>query len=189
MRAWETSQRFVRNLKIAESAEDHLIELRNLLNMTVHLAIRDGRDVVYVSQMKANIDDSLPSFVGGRLPASATALGKALLSGLPNTTVSRLYDKVQLQRFSEFTVTELPHLLRVLDETRKNGFAEANGDFRRDIFCIASPIVDTEGNVVASISCTIPKEQLDSFGKIANKMRDLVVGQAQEIRREIGYSA
>jgi IclR family KDG regulon transcriptional repressor len=186
LRAWETSQRFVRHLDLAESAEEHLIYLRNSLNMTVHLAIRDGRDVVYVSQMKATTEHSLPSHVGGRLPASATALGKALLGGLSQEDLAKMYNKVQLQRFTEFTVTDFSLLAKEIQESKARGFAQANGDFKRDVFCVAAPIRNNSNQLIAAISCTISKKEIGQLSSITNQIREVVMQQAEEISQEIG---
>ena len=189
LRAWETSQRFVRHLDLAESAEEHLIYLRNSLNMTVHLAIRDGRDVVYVSQMKASTEQNLPSHVGGRLPASATALGKALLSGLSPEELGRMYNKVQLQRFTEYTVTDFSLLAKEILESKARGFAQANGDFKRDVFCVAAPIRNNLNQVISAISCTISKKEISYSSAITDQIREVVMQQAEEISQELGALA
>lgn len=189
LRAWETSQRFVHHLELAESAEEHLIYLRNSLNMTVHLAIRDARDVVYVSQMKANTERDLPSHVGGRLPASATALGKALLGGLSHDELVKMYNKVQLQRFTEYTITDFGALATEIQDSKARGFAESNGDFKRDVFCVAAPIRSKSNQVVAAISCTIPKKEMSYLDSITERIREVVMEQAEEISQEMGSIA
>jgi len=189
LRAWETSQRFVRHLHLAESAEEHLIYLRNSLDMTVHLAIRDGRDVVYVSQMKANTERDLPSHVGGRLPACATALGKALLGALSNEELLKMYDKVQLQRFTEYTTTDLGALAIEIQESKARGFAQANGDFKRDIFCVAAPIRNSSNQIVAAISCTISKKEMSYLGSVSERIQEVVMLQAEEISQHMSSIA
>lgn len=187
IKAWEITQRFITNLYFAKQAETHLIELRNLLNTAAHLAVLERSDVLYLAQTKADNSYDLPSDVGARLPATATALGKSLLSGLEEEEILDLYKNREFKKFTEATITGVDELLSVISQTRDQGFSESNGDFVQRFFCIASPVRDSTGKVVAAISCTTPKKDLDSKKITKARMTEAVIKEAHSLSSQLGW--
>ncbi|WP_344989837.1 IclR family transcriptional regulator, partial [Tsukamurella soli] len=78
LRLFELGERASRRRSMREVALPFLADLRAATGQTVHLAVLDGAEVVYVEILRGRDGPWLPSGVGGRLPAHATGVGKAL---------------------------------------------------------------------------------------------------------------
>lgn len=81
LRLFELGEQASRRRSVREVALPFMADLREATHQTIHLAILDGAEVVYVEFLRAHDGPRLPSAVGGRLPSYATGVGKALLAG------------------------------------------------------------------------------------------------------------
>ncbi|WP_432251610.1 IclR family transcriptional regulator [Streptomyces sp. HNM1019] len=133
----------------------------------VHLGRLDHTDVVYLAKRESRHALRMYSAVGRRLPAHATALGKAILSQ---------YDAAEIQRrlnwplpaLTPSTVTDPDELLAQLADARKRGWAVDEGESSVDIRCVAVPLGTGHGGGDA-ISCSAPRSRMDDdrLGEIA----------------------
>jgi len=126
------------------------------INETVQLAALDGIENVYLAKVDCSHPIRLQSEVGKRLHAHATGLGKVLLAFLPDAELSARFDGEQLPAFNVNTIRELPILLLVLDLIRERGFAVDDQEYTPGLRCVAVPIFDIDGNVLAALSASIP---------------------------------
>ena len=90
--------------------------------MTVHLAVLDGADVLYLDKLTQPAGTRLPSRVGGRVPANCTALGKAMLAFERKDRVDLVMSQ-PLPRITPYSVSMTRHLSQQLEHTRRAGFA------------------------------------------------------------------
>ena len=120
------------------------------------MGVLRGRDVYYLLKENANTFIQINSNVGMRMPAHITGLGKALLSGLSDDEVRRLYEDYEFISYTPQSITDMDVLLGQLDEVRKKGFAYENEESTPDICCVAVPL-EENGRIRAAISVTIPK--------------------------------
>ena len=122
---------------------------------TVHVGILEGPDVVYVCKVDSTQSVRMVSRMGGRVPASCTAVGKMLLAHLPEADRSRLLRK-GLAKLTARSITE-PHVLaNQLDQIRATDVAFEAGESNPDVSCVAAPIRDHSGTVVAALSISVP---------------------------------
>ncbi|GGM65940.1 IclR family transcriptional regulator [Micromonospora sonchi] len=156
IRAWEVGQAYSRIRNVAVLVGPVMRELRDQLNETVQLAVLDGLDNLYLAKVDSEQPLRLVSGVGLRLPAHTTALGKVLLADLPTEELRRRLAGVTLARFNSRTIGDTPRLLRVLAEVRQAGYAEDDGEYTVGLFCVAVPVRDPAGTVVAALSCSMP---------------------------------
>lgn len=126
------------------------------LNVTTHAAILDNRSVVYIAKSQSTTDLSLVTNIGFRIPAHATALGKVLLADLTPHELEMRFKNIQLERFTEQTITSFEKLQENLVTVQKNGYAIDNQEVIPGGICIAAPIYDKTSRVIAAISATIP---------------------------------
>ena len=132
---------------------------------TCQLAIRDQGNVLYIGKVDSSQAIRMISHVGKRLPASATALGKALLSGLTDGEVAALYPD-GLPRLTEYTITELSVLLEQLAQIRAGGVAWEREESNHQVGCYAVPLRQN-GAVFAAISVAVPLFRCDDGTKQA----------------------
>ena len=126
-------------------------ELRGITGQTVHLAVLEGADVVFVAIVRGQPTASPLARIGGRLPAHATALGKAILAFSPSTEVNRITSG-ELEKRTPHTISDPALLMRELVGIRRLGAATEKEECAVGRACTASPILDHGGVPVAAIS-------------------------------------
>lgn len=124
---------------------------------TVNVGILDDTDVVYLCKVESTQAVRMVSRTGGRLPASCTAVGKALLAHLPAARLAQILEADGgLPRLTPNSITD-PKLLREqLEAVRTTGFAYEAGESTPDVSCVAAPVRDHRGAVVAALSISVP---------------------------------
>jgi IclR family transcriptional regulator, acetate operon repressor len=151
VRLFEIGQRVPRQRVLRDAARPYMRDLREATRQTVHLAILEGSQVVYVDILASPGAPPLPSSVGGRLPAHVTGVGKAMLAFSPPETRSAVLD-ADLARVSERSTIAPGLLARELDDIRQSGTAYDREESGPGIVCAASPILGVGGEVLGALS-------------------------------------
>ena len=155
---------------------------------TVHLAVLDGVEVVYLAKVDSIHAVRMVSAVGRRLPAHCTAVGKALLSGLSDDDLARRFggDDGRLPAMTPSSITSLSALRGVLSVVRALGYSLDDCESNADVRCVAAPVHEHGGGVVAAMSISVPTTRTgeDWPGGLV----DLVRGGARELSRRLGHA-
>jgi IclR family KDG regulon transcriptional repressor len=152
---------------------------------TVHVAILEGADVVYIAKVESTQPVRMVSAVGLRLPANCTAVGKMILSGMPDAELDALFAGARaLPALTPRSVTSLPALKEQLAEVRQRGFAEDRGESQPDVSCVAAPIRGAEGSVIAAISISVPSSRWSTAA--AGRLLEFVLGGARTLSELLG---
>jgi len=154
-----------------------LDSLRDQVNETIHLGVLDGADVVYVDKLEPSGPIALTSKIGGRNPAHATAVGKALLAWTYPTDhalAAWIERSAPLDARTPRTIVGKAALIREIQRVRAGGFARDMEESEIGVRCLAVPVFFGGPTPVASISISAPKERLP-----ASRMREV----AQTLRR------
>jgi IclR family KDG regulon transcriptional repressor len=141
----------VRNQSLPE-----LKELNRTLNETIHLAILDEGEVVYIDKFETDRPMRMYSAIGRRAPVHCTAIGKALLADLPDEEVDLIVRRRGMTRYTPTTITTLPDLRQHLRMVAERGYATDNAEHELEIRCIAAPVRDYAGRTTAAVSITVP---------------------------------
>ena len=174
VRPWEVGQAFRRSRDIVIRARRYLREANEALDETVQLGILDDLDVVYLDKVEGTQPLRLVSSMGSRLPAYVTGIGKALLSGIPPTVLRERYAGETLTAYTSHTISSGDRLIEVIDEVRRQGYATDDGEYSHGVYCVAVPIVNRFGHVVAALSFSVPKARLDSGDVAAERMIEVL---------------
>lgn len=154
-------------------------------NETVHVAVRDGRNVVYIAKVDSTRAVRMVSAVGRTLPAHCTAVGKALLAGLSEVELLRLYpDDTQLVAFTERSITSAARLRAHIRETAARGLSVDECESNLDVCCLAASVRDHLDRVVAAMSISVPANRWTAENR-AGWERLLVEG-ARELSKQLG---
>jgi IclR family transcriptional regulator, acetate operon repressor len=153
LRLFELGQLVPPHHRIGSALGPVLRRLHSTTGLTVHLAVLDQTDVVYLDKLEATGAPPVASRVGGRLPAHCTAVGKAVLAHAP-PTVARAVLERGLPRRSPRTLVVPSLFLGQLDAARHNGFAHDDEESAVGISCVAAPIFDRDRQPVAALSVT-----------------------------------
>ncbi len=106
-----------------------LTRLAETLQLSAHLGVLDGTDVLYLVRRTPNTSLASNIRVGSRLPAHATTMGRMILAFMPEMEIDKLYAGKALERFSEHTATTLAALHAKLAQDRSAGMAWSDGHF------------------------------------------------------------
>jgi DNA-binding IclR family transcriptional regulator len=142
---------------LKEYVRPYLQELHADTRHTCHLGIRNGKVGVYVEKLESSegFGFKLFSAVGKSFPLHCTAMGKVLLAGLEAGQRTRLLQG-RLPPYTPNTITSRAVLAKELQAVREAGYAVDREEITRGIMCVAAPLVNHEGEVIAAISLTFP---------------------------------
>jgi len=186
LRLLELGGRVLARLDLRDVARPYLIELRDRTRLTVHMAVLDGTEVVYIDKLDSPANLRMASFVGTRSPAYCTALGKAILSALAPQEVQAILARTRFVARTNNTRTTPGALLEDLAATRARGYAIDDMENEDGIRCVGAPVYGHTGQVVAAISCSGPvfsvtPQEVEPLGR-------LVADVARAISRAMGYA-
>ncbi|GAA4715535.1 IclR family transcriptional regulator [Phytohabitans rumicis] len=161
IRAWQAGNAYLRAVELADRAQPYMEQVRDALDETVQLAVRDGRHNVYVAKADGSQLLVLASAVGRRLAAHATGVGKVLLADLPEAERRALLSAQPLERYTGNTLTDLDRLEKELALIRQRGHSMDNEEYTLGVRCVAVPVRDHSGRVVAGLSVSVPTIRFD----------------------------
>lgn len=171
-------------LDVRKVAHKVLRQLADQFEESTHLVILDGIEGVYIDKVEGKKAISMYSRIGKRVPVYCTAVGKVLIS--EREDIPQLIARLSLRPFTPNTITDPERLLQELEQVRKQGYALDNEEFERGMRCVAVPIRDMSGSIVAAMSVSGPVFRMD-WKKIQAIVTALKAG-AEEISREMGYA-
>jgi DNA-binding IclR family transcriptional regulator len=173
MALFELGQLAPRQRGLREAATPFLADLFEATRETVHLAVPEDIEVVYVQKLEGRGSPTVGSRVGGRMPAYCTGVGKAMLAYAPPGRLAAVLD-AGLRRRTPRTVIAPGLLERELTRVRELGVAEEHEESALGIACVAAPILDTAGIAIAAVSITC-RAHLDT-GRLAPAVRAAALG-------------
>jgi DNA-binding IclR family transcriptional regulator len=175
-------------LELVQQARPFLHQLRDQVNETVHLAVLDdGLRVVYLDKLPTQRAVGLMmSRVGITVPMHCTALGKAMAAFRSETEIRHWIRTNGLEPVTDATITDQDAFLRELRETRRRGYAVDEGEFESTVRCVAAPIRDRTGSVIAAVSISGPDLRM-SVPLIDSSEALQVADTALGISQALGY--
>ena len=186
LKAFEVGSLAVSQLTVREVALPILEKLRDATKEAVHLGVRDGEAVIYIDKIETPHAMRMYSRTGRRAPLHCTALGKVLLAFAPAAEAARLLRR-GLRRYTPNTITDPDVLGKELGKIREDGYALDEEEFEEGLKCVAAPLWDYTGVVVASAGIAGPHIRITS-----DRLLDLigvVRETAGEISVRLGYRA
>lgn len=173
------------NLELRELARPFLQDLMLKTGLTVHMAILEQADAVIIEKVEAPGMLRLATWVGRRLDANSSGVGKALLAFAPEQTVDQLATIRPLARHNRNTITSPDKLSRELKKIRGLGFAFENEEGEIGFRCIGVPVYDSANRVIAAISVAGTTGQI--LTERVPKLAAVVRAAALEISSLSGY--
>ncbi|WP_062386243.1 IclR family transcriptional regulator [Demequina iriomotensis] len=183
--AYELSSGFSRQQPLARLGAPVLAALVDRVGESAHLAVLSGRDVVYLVEERAPRRPPLITDVGVRLPALATATGRALLAALPDAQLRALYPgRDAFTGAPEGSPQSYAALKELVRETRARGHAREEGDVTPGLASVAAAVRDHAGWPVAAIAVTYPADRVDAARR--DELVAAVTREVAELERRIG---
>jgi len=162
--------------------------LMHRVNETVHLAILNKGEIVYIERVEGLKTQGMYTRIGKRAPAHCTALGKVMLAFTPEQVwYEQVVRQLGLRRFSPTTITTEDELRDEIQRIRRHGYAVDNGETGECVRCVAGPIRDYTGSVVAALSVSGPQAQVTP-GRVP-ELSVAVLAACRVISEKLGYRA
>jgi len=174
---------YLASLDLVEVAQPILQRLRERTGLSSHMAMRDGREIVYVSRFPARSIISSGVSVGTRLPVHATVMGRMTILDMDDKELAALFRGYTKQRFTKQTPTSLKALKAHLQQDRARGYAVSQAFFEDGVSAIAAPVRDGDGHIVAAINITAVNAAPLDEQAIHGELKDAVLEAAGEISR------
>ena len=154
--AWRLSRKYGQSTFIP-LCHEHLRQLGVRTGETAHLAVREGGQALFIDH-HASPDQvvAVSGQTGEFVPLYCTAHGKALIVDFGTAELRATLNGVKLQAHSRRTITSIEKLARSLALARADGYTVDDGEFLEEVRCVAAPIRDQAGTVVASIGISAP---------------------------------
>ncbi len=174
-------------INLVEEATPFLKELVAECNETVHLAILDHEEVLYIAKRDSDqtIGLGMVSRVGRRAPLYSTGLGKILLAYVTEKERKRIIAHIKIQRFTKNTITSKEELEKELEQVRKKGVSFDKEENEKEVYCIAVPIKNYRGKVIAALSIASPTYRINAQRKKFLEKSILCMGR--KISKRMGY--
>ena len=169
-------------ISIREIALPHMQNLHETIGEAINLGVRDRDEIIYVERTSSGRSlVRVVYLVGGRAPLHLTSLGKLFLAAENADEVRAYAKRTGLPGKTPRSLTELGALEKELDKIRRHDLAYDNEEAELGLRCIASPIRNDEGAIVAGLSISAPTDRHNP------EWVRLIKNTANEISRALGY--
>ena len=184
----ELGQAYQVGSDIRQVALPELEKLRDDTMETVHLALLDKMEVVYLEKLNGlHAVQVMSSRVGGRLPAYCTGLGKVLLAYSDPATVRAHFEATGLRQYTQTTINCPAQLMEHLEEVRRQGYAIDEGEHEAEVRCVAAPVFDFSCKAIAAVSVAGPAGRMEPV-KSNTTLIERTLRAARAISSRLGYS-
>lgn len=160
MRLFEMGQRVPRQRILRDAARPYMEDLYQATHETIHLAVLDGLEVLYVEKVSGHGQITKPSRVAGRMPLYCTATGKVLLAFGSRRIVEEVL-AMPLHRVTPYTVVAPRLLLAELAKARERGYAVEREQTREGFASVAIPLLGAAGSTMGALAITAPSFRAD----------------------------
>lgn len=179
---------YLGSLDLIDIARPILEDLRDRIDASTHLGVRDGLHVVYVQKAPSRHRLRNNLTVGTRMPAHATSIGRALLFDISRSDLKAIYRGAKMERFSPETPGTPEELYRRLEAESLKGYVAYRSEFAQGIASVAAPVRDAAGRIVAAINVS-DHETLPAMADLDGHLKTVVLRAALAISRGLGYAA
>lgn len=138
--------------------------MQNLLlrfGETVNLGVLDDGHVVYIDVLQSPSALRIAAVPGERNPAHSTSLGKVLLAFLPENEITAVLEQNPMVRKTPKTITQRTHFIEHLASVRETLVAFDMEENLSGVICVASPVFDQTGRVIAGLSVSGPVSRME----------------------------
>jgi IclR family transcriptional regulator, KDG regulon repressor len=175
VRSYQLGSRYAEQLDLAAEGQQVARLVAETCDETVHVAILEATDVIYIAKVDSTHAVRMVSAAGRRLPAHCTSVGKMLLASLSEGELAaRIPDGAELAAMTPNSVTDPAALRAELAGIRERGIAVECRESNPDVSCVAAPVQDRSGRVVAALSISVPmirwsEERHEELARLAAK--------------------
>lgn len=184
-RLLELGQILLQTTEFRAEARVIMQELVAAWGETAHLAALEAGQVMYIEKLQGTQAIQISqSGIGVRLGAHCSGVGKILLAHMPWSEVAAIVEQHGLPTLTPKTITSLEHLAAELEAVRQHGYAYDLEEVMADLCCVAAPIHDYAGQVIAAMSLSVPAFR---FYPRQARYATVIVEAAEQVSKNLGY--
>lgn len=151
-----------------------------------HIAVRAGKEIYIIGHCDGTASIRLAERIGTARPPHATAIGKILLSGLDPEQFDKVVSSLTLNQITPKTIVDRDALKIEIDSIRRNGIAFDDGELSPDLRCLAAPVFDFRGQMIAAIGISAPMWRM-GLNRVGSTS-ETVTNAATSLSALLGYS-
>jgi IclR family transcriptional regulator, KDG regulon repressor len=173
------------NLDITDIALPFMRTLVEKIHLTVHLAVLDQGEAVYIEKVEAPGFFKVNTWVGRRMFLHSTSVGKCLLAWLPTHEIEALVKRQGLKKRTPKTITTMTKLLADLERIKDEGYAVDDEENSLGARCLGAPVFDATGNVTAALGASGTLTQMDeaSMPRISEALKETARRISRQLHR------
>lgn len=164
-----------------------LQDLTRLAGETCHIAIFTGDGVMTIAKSEGPSTIRMTERLGAARPAYCTAIGKALLASLSQSQFDDYLKRVELRSYTPNTIVDPARLRREVEGIRQAGVAIDDVEFNSEARCVAAPVYDFTGRIVAAIGISGPAWRItpDSTFRLGKIVSDCATKLSSELGHQV----
>lgn len=179
LKLWQLGNLAYEQNHISDVIKPYLKKLRDLTGETANLTIMDNNKIVYIAQEESDRLVRMFTKTGATAPLHCTGGGKTILAFQPEELRDEIIDGLNLEGFTNTTITDRDVFIEELGKIRDNGYGFDNEERELGVSCIAAPIFDLSNSVIASISISGPTS------RFTDKTRSKLIKDTLAVAREV----
>jgi IclR family transcriptional regulator, KDG regulon repressor len=156
IRLFELGAKGLESVDLVREADIEMQRIAQLTREAVHLGAFDEDSIIYIHKVDADYGLRMQSRIGRRNPLYSTAIGKVLLAGMEPGAAREILSRVEFKKSTRKTLSSVEAVLSILPRVREQGFGEDNEEQEEGLQCIAVPVFDRFGRVIAGLSISFP---------------------------------
>lgn len=173
-------------MDILRVAKPYLERLSELSREAVHLVQRDENNILYIDKIEAKVGTiRMVSHVGMVRPMYCSGVGKAIMATLPAEEVCKIWEKSNIEKKTEKTITDLEEMQKTLGEIRKNGYAIDDEENEEGVRCIAASLSRGQAQAGYAFSISGPASRM-TIERI-KELSVYVKETREKLSRELAY--
>lgn len=176
------------HLDVREIAKPELLDfLKKSRLPEAHLAVLDNGRAVYIEKVENEKSFiKMDIWIGHRLPIHTTAIGKILVAYLPEDEISEILKLRGMEKKTRKSITSEQKFLCEMKKVKECGFAIDNEENADGVRCIAAPIFDAKGNVIAAFGTSSTIFHIDKTH--LPKIVELIKKSAANVSKQLGFN-
>lgn len=186
LKLFELGAKSLEYVDLIELADKEMRYISEQTNEALHLGSLDENAIIYIHKIDSGYNLRMQSRIGRRNPLYSTAIGKVLLAERDEQFVRDTLEGVEFIKHTDRTLENVEQLLEELARVRTQHYAEDNEEQEPGLRCIAAPVYDRFGHVIAGLSMSLPTIRFDE--QRMDYYVDLLQTAGRNISLQLGYN-
>lgn len=182
---WKLGNSFADQSDLFRTSSAQMEALADECGETVFLSKLEDGEVVYLRRMESPKSVTVVKKLQSRVPVHCTATGIALMAWMSPEEVGAILDKHGMEAYNEATVTDRKVLEERLMEARRREYAVVDGEYNRELLCVAAPVLDHHQRPCAALTVAMLSSQVGDYEQV-ERVGAAVRAAARAVTREMG---